>query len=247
MGKRGVFPGGCRSHFGTLLPHMSDFPIIHLLTHMSSEGYGILFLLAILSVVSLAVILQKWTQLSRRDKDDAKFEELFARVKAFGDLPIVVSRSRGTGMRSIAEAAVAEEETFPPEDPAGLSEPTRVALVRETCERESELQSSNLEARLSWLVVAAGSGPFLGLLGTVLGIMDAFFRIGNQASAGLNVVAPGIAEALMTTSVGLLVALPAAAAHQLLAARLREVESRNAAFASRVVNLYRREFLSGHR
>jgi biopolymer transport protein ExbB/TolQ len=226
---------------------MSDFPIIHLLTHMSSEGYGILFLLAILSVVSLAVILQKWTQLSRRDKDDAKFEELFARVKAFGDLPIVVSRSRGTGMRSIAEAAVAEEETFPPEDPAGLSEPTRVALVRETCERESELQSSNLEARLSWLVVAAGSGPFLGLLGTVLGIMDAFFRIGNQASAGLNVVAPGIAEALMTTSVGLLVALPAAAAHQLLAARLREVESRNAAFASRVVNLYRREFLSGHR
>ena len=89
-------------------------------------------------------------------------------------------------------------------------------LVRETCEREAELQSSSLEVRLVWLVVAAGSGPFLGLLGTVWGIMDAFFRIGNQASAGLNVVAPGIAEALMTTGVGLLVALPAAAAHQIL-------------------------------
>jgi biopolymer transport protein TolQ len=226
---------------------MSDFPIVHLLTHMSSEGYGILALLAVLSVLSLAVILQKWTELSRRDASDAKFEDLFGKVKGFGDLPVAVSRSRGAGLRSIAEAALSEEETFPPEDPAGRSESTRVSLVRETCEREAELQSSSLEKRLSWLVVAAGSGPFLGLLGTVLGIMDAFFRIGNQASAGLNVVAPGIAEALMTTAVGLLVALPAAAAHQLLAARLREVETRDAAFASRVVNLYRREFLSGSR
>lgn len=226
---------------------MSDFPVIHLLTHMSSEGYGILALLAVLSVLSLAVMLQKWMQLSRRDKEDAQFESIFQRVKTFGDLPVAVSRSRGAGLRSIAEAALAEEETFPPEDPAGRSETTRVALVRETCEREAELQSTCLEQRMAWLVVAAGSGPFLGLLGTVWGIMDAFFRIGNQASAGLNVVAPGIAEALMTTGVGLLVALPAAAAHQILAARLREVESRNAAFASRVVNLYRREFLSGHR
>lgn len=219
--------------------------MIHLLTHMSPEGYGVLALLAMLSVVSLATLLQKWTELSRRNRDDARFEAIFEKVKAFGDLPVAVSRSRGQGLRSIAEAALAEEENFPPEDPAGRSEGIRVELVREACERESVLQSANLEHRLAWLVVAAGSGPFLGLLGTVWGIMDAFFRIGNQASAGLNVVAPGIAEALMTTGVGLLVALPAAAAHQILAARLREVETRNAAFASRVLNLYRREFLSG--
>jgi biopolymer transport protein TolQ len=226
---------------------MSDFPVVHLLTHMSPEGYLVLAVLALLSVVSLATLLQKWTQIRRRDADDGKFEELFAKVRAFGDLPVAVSRSRGTGLRSIAESALAEEETFPPEDPAGRSEHTRVELVREACEREAELQSTNLEHRLSWLVVAAGSGPFLGLLGTVWGIMDAFFRIGNQASAGLNVVAPGIAEALMTTGVGLLVALPAAASHQILASRLRQIETRNAAFASRVVNLYRREFLSGAR
>lgn len=226
---------------------MSDFPVVHLLTHMSPEGYAVLAVLAVLSVVSLATLLQKWSELSRRDREDAAFEEIFSKARSFGDLPVAVSRTRGAGARAIAEAALSEEETFPPEDPAGRSEATRVELVREACEREAELQSAGLERRLSWLVVAAGSGPFLGLLGTVWGIMDAFFRIGNQASAGLNVVAPGIAEALMTTGVGLLVALPAAAAHQLLASRLRQVETRNAAFASRVVNLYRREFLSGQR
>jgi biopolymer transport protein TolQ len=226
---------------------MSDFPVVNLLSHMSAEGYGILAVLVLLSIVSLAVLLQKWTELARRDKEDAGFDAAFAKVRSFSDLPVAVSRTRGQGLRAIAEAALAEEETFPPEDPAGRSEATRVELVRETCEREAELQSTGLEVRLTWLVVAAGSGPFLGLLGTVWGIMDAFFRIGNQASAGLNVVAPGIAEALMTTGVGLLVALPSAAAHQILSGRIREIETRNAAFASRVVNLYRREYLAGTR
>lgn len=224
---------------------MSDFPVVSLLKNMSVEGYFILALLAMLSILSLAVIILKWSQLRRRDTDDQLFDLHFAKVKAFSDLPVTVSRTRGEGMRAIAEAALREEETFPPEDPAGRSENTRVELVREATEREAELQSSSLEHRVSWLVVAAGSGPFLGLLGTVWGIMDAFFQIGNQASAGLNVVAPGIAEALMTTGAGLLVALPAAAAHQLLTARLRQIETRNAIFASRVLNLYRREFLSG--
>lgn len=224
---------------------MTDFPVVHLLTHMSPEGYGVLAVLVLLSIVSLAVLVSKWIQIRKRDQADHEFEGLFARVRGFADLPVAVSRSRGDGLRSIAEAAIAEEENFPPEDPAGRTEHTRVELVKEAVEREAELQSASLEHRLSWLVVAAGSGPFLGLLGTVWGIMDAFFRIGNQASAGLNVVAPGIAEALMTTGVGLLVALPAAASHQILSARLRQVETRNAAFASRIVNLYRREFLTG--
>lgn len=224
---------------------MSEFPLLSLLKHMSGEGYLVLSVLALLSIVSLAVLVQKWAQLREREARDRLFSAQFDAVKSFGDLPVAVSRTRGEGIRAIAEAALREEETFPPEDPAGRSENTRVELVRESCEREAELQSASLEHRLSWLVVAAGSGPFLGLLGTVWGIMDAFFRIGNQASAGLNVVAPGIAEALLTTGVGLLVALPAAASHQILSARLRQIETRNAAFASRVVNLYRREFLSG--
>ncbi len=223
---------------------MFDIPILHMILHMGWEGYAISTLLVLLSIVSLAILLQKWTALnSRRQADDA-FLLIFAKTRSFHELPVAVSRTRGAGIRSIAEAALMEEENFPPDDPAGRSETLRGDLVQEACERAVEEERIDMERRLSWLVVAAGTGPFLGLLGTVWGIMDAFFQIGQQASAGLNVVAPGIAQALLTTLAGLLVAIPAAAGHQFLSGAARRHEGEYFVFASKIASLYRRDFLS---
>lgn len=224
---------------------MQDIAIVHVLTHMSLEGYAVLALLVVLSIASVGVILRKGLELSGRSRDDAAFRGLIAPVAHFPGLADAVRRSRGEGLRAIAMAALAEEETFPLDDPAGMGEKTRSELLQEACERQAEIERAHAEERLSWLVVAAGAGPFLGLLGTVWGIMDAFFRIGQQASAALNVVAPGIAEALATTLAGLLVAIPAAAAHQLLSARVRKLESDYLVFASEVASLYRRDGLPG--
>ena len=223
---------------------MTDIPILHMILHMGWEGYAISALLLLLSIVTLAIVLQKWTALNNRRKDDDEFLKAFSKSKSFHELPVAVSRTRGAGLRSIAEAALLEEENFPAEDPAGRSESLRGDLVQEACERAVEEERIDMERRLSWLVVAAGTGPFLGLLGTVWGIMDAFFQIGQQASAGLNVVAPGIAQALFTTLAGLIVAIPAAAGHQFLSGAARRHEGEYLVFASRVASLYRREFLS---
>lgn len=225
---------------------MSDLPILHMILHMGAEGYVISALLVLLSIITLAIVLQKWTALkSRRDADDA-FMKFYTKAKSFQELPVIVSRTRGAGLRSIAEAALMEEENFPIDDPSGRTESLRGDLIQEACERAVEEERIDMELRLSWLVVAAGTGPFLGLLGTVWGIMDAFFQIGQQASAGLNVVAPGIAQALLTTLAGLVVAIPAAAGHQFLSGAARRHEGEYLVFASRLASLYRREFLTFH-
>ena len=226
---------------------MTDLPILHMIMHMGAEGYAISALLLLLSVITLAIVLQKWAALKSRRKADEAFLQAYSKVRTFQELPVLVSRTRGVGLRSIAEAAIQEEENFPADDPTGRGESLRGDLIQESCERAVEEERIDMELRLSWLVVAAGTGPFLGLLGTVWGIMDAFFQIGQQASAGLNVVAPGIAQALFTTLAGLIVAIPAAAGHQFLSGAARRHEGEYLVFASRLVSLYRREFLlTGH-
>lgn len=226
---------------------MTDIAIIHLMLNMGFEGWFIISLLVLLSIITVAVALQKWRELSSRNDADEEFLEAMKKVRRFEDLVKAVAHTRGEGLRSLAEAALVEDETLgvDPGEPVGAE--VRGQLVQEACERAAEEEYMRLESRLPWLVVCAGTGPFLGLLGTVWGIMDAFFRIGKEGSAGLNVVAPGIAEALLTTMAGLIVAIPAAAAHQLLSGRLRRLEGEHVLFASRLGSLYRRASLPGAR
>jgi biopolymer transport protein TolQ len=82
-------------------------------------------------------------------------------------------------------------------------------MASERMESEISSRMRTLDSGLSMLAIISSVAPFLGLLGTVWGIMDSFFEIGNQGNASLPVVAPGIAEALITTIVGLVVAIPA--------------------------------------
>ncbi len=219
---------------------MQNIAIFHLLSQMGAEGYAILGLLALLSLVSVAIALQKWREIRERDASDAAFLAAMSSVRRFEDLVAAVARTRGSGLRSLAEAALVEDENMGVDagEPKGAE--VRGQLIQEACERAAEEEYIRLEARLPWLVVAAGTGPFLGLLGTVWGIMDAFFAIGKLGSASLSVVAPGIAEALVTTLFGILVAIPAAAGHQLLAARIRSLESDWLVGGARLVSLYRR-------
>lgn len=229
------------------LANMTDIALLQILKHIGFEGWAILGLLALLSVVTLAVALQKWREFQSREAHDAAFLKAMAQVKRFDDLVKAVAHTRGVGLRSLAEAALVEDEILGVDAAELAGAEVRGQLVQEACERAAEEEFIRLESRLSWLVVAAGTGPFLGLLGTVWGIMDAFFRIGSEGSAALNVVAPGIAEALLTTLAGLLVAIPAAAAHQLLSGRLRRLEGEHALFASKLGSLYRRSSVTGAR
>jgi biopolymer transport protein TolQ len=109
--------------------------------------------------------------------------------------------------------------------------------------RAASAELTRLENQISWLASTGSTAPFIGLFGTVWGIMNAFIQLHGQQSATLDAVAPGIAEALIATAIGLVAAIPAVLAYNYFVRRLRVVESEVEAFASDYLNIIRRHLL----
>jgi biopolymer transport protein TolQ len=109
-------------------------------------------------------------------------------------------------------------------------------VLKVTISQETE----RLEARLSFLATTANTAPFIGLFGTVWGIMDSFREIGIRGTTSLAVVAPGISEALITTALGLFAAVPAVLGYNYLVNRLRGVSAKMENASAYIVNLIRR-------
>jgi biopolymer transport protein TolQ len=101
---------------------------------------------------------------------------------------------------------------------------------------------TKLEMNMNWLATVASVSPFIGLFGTVWGILDAFVGLGNAGSASLRAVAPGIAEALVTTAVGLAAAIPAAVFYNIFGSRIKEIGTRMEDFAIEFQNFAERDF-----
>ena len=182
-------------------------------------------LLLIASVTSWAVIFHKSQVIGRSRRQAAKFETAFW---AGGDLAtlyrnIETKGRAGTGLQSIFESGFGEfsrlrQQGVPAEQLLdGARRAMRVAQLREL---------DRLEQNLAILATVGSTSPYVGLFGTVWGIMSAFHNLGNVQQATLAAVAPGIAEALITTAVGLFAAIPAVIAYNRLADQVSRLELR---------------------
>lgn len=166
--------------------------------------------LAVLSVFSWAIIVFKWRELRAAEQDSEAFLEVY-RGRGFGPAFQVAA---DLGNSPLAEvflegAAFVEERAQPGADGA---RPLAEAEVRRLVKRlawTGSQEVQRLESGLSFLATVASASPFIGLFGTVVGIISAFQGIAATGSASLAVVAPGIAEALVATAAGLLAAIPA--------------------------------------
>lgn len=116
--------------------------------------------------------------------------------------------------------------------------------VERALKRASSNEMTRLENQLPFLATTGSVGPFIGLFGTVWGIMDSFLSIAAEHGATLDVVAPGIAEALIATAIGLLAAIPAVMAYNYFVRRIRVLEAETEAFAIDYLNIVRRHFLT---
>lgn len=123
---------------------------------------------------------------------------------------------------------------------SGLSEPQLHAL-RLVLEKGQAEERDQLAAGLSWLAIIAAISPLLGLLGTVIGVMNSFLGVAHSGSANIAAVAPGIAEALVTTVAGLAVAIPAVIAYNYFVSRLNNVSGELEGFASEFIGALARE------
>ena len=185
----------------------------------------VILLLVAASIISWAAIAFKWRELTSAEQHSEAFLDVYhdgsmeAAYEAARDL------DRGP-LPAIFLAAYSEMNRMLKYSGRGvggrLDEGHRHTLSRQIAWASSQ-ESLRLESRLSFLATVGSSAPFVGLFGTVVGIINAFTGIGAAGSASLAVVAPGIAEALIATAVGLFAAIPATVFYNVFVARLREL------------------------
>lgn len=203
-----------------------------------------LLILVVMSVVCWAVIFSKKKYMDAANEANIPFWDMFSKATSFEDVydklnqhpnsPLArIFHSGYIEMKKIAKLQQVEGKT---------TMLTGVDNIERALRRGTDIEIGNMESRLSILATTGSTGPFIGLFGTVWGIMGSFHKIGATGSASLATVAPGISEALIATAIGLLAAIPATAAYNHYITRIRREEIDMHSFASDFVNVTKRNF-----
>lgn len=212
---------------------------LEILQHASVSTWAILITMAMISVGLWAVLIRKGMANRRQRLAAEQWRSALGRELTFPALLGLANRLPDTPMGRVTLSAFGERREVPQSLTEGVAN-RRDRLVREAVERATDLESAANDRGMVFLAFSSATGPLIGLLGTVWGIMDSFFQIGKQGSANITVVAPGIAEALLATLAGLLVAIPASVGYNAFAGYNRAAESRLLAFASELLCLFQR-------
>jgi biopolymer transport protein TolQ len=210
--------GGIRASVPALVAHSGPF------------AKAILVLLLAMSVYSWAVIWDRLRLYIRVQRVDRAFLEAFRKLPAGGDLRKLCDQHGKSLLARVAQAGERALDQHPAE--AGGSVALRYEIAQRAMDRTASEEVANLERHVGFLATTGSVSPFIGLAGTVWGVMSAFLNIGAQGSASLVVVAPGIAEALIATVAGLAAAIPAVVGYNHLLGRLRDFSNATAQFAS---------------
>ncbi|MBN1893116.1 MotA/TolQ/ExbB proton channel family protein [bacterium] len=207
---------------------------------------GILF---ILSIISWAITFQKIFILARAGRESKRFLRQFREKMAWSDLYRAGRNDRQSpfarvfvkGFQEFYRLIKIREENKTTGSEASPETATLSSVVQVLRSGVAE-EMSRFDRHLPLLSTAVSASPLLGLFGTVWGVMQAFLSIGIRQSADIGTVGPGIAEALITTVVGLAVAIPALAAYNLFASRFGRLEDELELFAGDLVRLWERDW-----
>ena len=211
---------------------------------------GVIFLLLLFSVISWGIIFVKWRVLRRAKRETLEFWGLFETSR---DLQSSYKKTRhleSSPIASLFHAAHEELETsqksvanckLPNGDPAADFD--RYGRVRRALRGTQVALVASLESSLTFLASTGSSAPFVGLFGTVWGIMDSFRNIGSTGAANLAAVAPGISEALIATAFGLVAAIPAVIAYNHFLNSIRALTADMDRFCDDFINFLQRDDL----
>jgi len=210
----------------------------------------VLFLLFLFSVASWAIILLKYRELGKVRKENDQFLDLFMKKTKLSDLITearkfkysTVAEVFRVGYAELAKATKAVKPSGADEALSPQSEDGMIVFLERSLGRACSAEASKMEKALGFLATTGNTCPFIGLFGTVWGIMDTFKGIGARGSATLAVVAPGISEALIATAAGLAAAIPAVIFYNYFLNRIRGVNLETDNFASDFLNLIDRYY-----
>jgi biopolymer transport protein TolQ len=208
--------------------------ITGLLAETGLVAKAVLLILLSFSVISWAIILSKWSLLRRARVQSGRFVRTFRKAQRLQDVASVADQFRPSPLVGVFESAWEQLQR------QGAVLRSMVALQRSMQIATSE-EMSRLERNVPWLAITGAVTPFVGLFGTVWGIIDAFHGLGTEGAATLRAVAPGISEALITTAAGLAAAIPAVVAYNLIGSAIRESAARSDDFALEILNEVERQ------
>jgi len=222
--------------------------IISLITHAGAVPKAVLGLLALMSVISWYVIGSKWMYLARAYHRSVKFVEKFwdssldeMWKQAQTTAPSPVSEVFRAGYQELVKLRKrhAQAQAGVKADEGGLGD---IESLERALSRARTMAVTEMENKVPFLATTASAAPFIGLFGTVWGIMNSFRNIGAKGAANLATVAPGIAEALVATAIGLVAAIPAVMGYNYLSRRIRVISAEMETFTNDFLNIIRRRF-----
>ena len=224
-------------HFPSVFLLLIGGEIVDLVLETGPVAKFVILLLIAFSVLSWGVILSKWSRLSRARAQSGSFIRMFRGAQRMQDVANVAERFRPSPLVGVFDGAVQEFKRQMGMT-GGIHNLTSIQRAMQIASSE---EITRLERNVTWLAITGAVTPFIGLFGTVWGIIDAFHGLGTAGAATLRAVAPGISEALITTAAGLAAAIPAVIAYNLINSSIRELAARNDDFALEMLNLVERQ------
>ena len=222
-----------------------------LVLRMSPFAEVILALLLLFSLLSWTIIFRKWLTFRQIERQSRGFVAIFRKSARLSEVNIACEHYRRTPLSGIFTAAYqelnaqiqsskAKEGSGNPGHPM-LTE-RHLAGIQRSLQRAATAEISVLERNMSWLATTGAVTPFIGLLGTVVGIINAFHELGLVKTASIQAVAPGISEALVATAAGLFAAIPAVIAYNQFIHRIKNIAAEMDDFSIEFLNLVERSF-----
>jgi biopolymer transport protein TolQ len=218
----------------------------HAITSASPVVQLTLLLLVAMSVISWAIIFYKRKEMQKVKAENAKFLDFFWEAKSLDEVNRELRRYKHSPLAKIFQSGYKELLKIV-ENKKDAKSPqfsvSQIDNIHRVLRNASDREMNELENRLNFLATTGSTGPFIGLFGTVWGIMGSFQKIGATGSASLAVVAPGISEALIATAIGLLAAIPAVIFYNHFSTQLNSVDMDLSQFQSDLLNIIRRNFV----
>jgi len=203
----------------------------------------VLLILLAFSVLSWAIILQKYRRYRLARRESQEFLQVFRQSKKLSEIRAFCRTLKVSPLPEVFQSGYREIESqaVMTENP-GKPRIRSLEAVRRALQIGASTELSRLEKWLTWLATTGNVTPFVGLFGTVWGIIDAFHGMGTAGTASLRSVAPGISEALITTAAGLFAAIPAVIAYNIFLQRVREFGTQMDDFSLEFLNMTERYF-----
>jgi biopolymer transport protein TolQ len=224
-------------HFYPLFCLFEGGEIVDLVGQTGPVAKVVLLLLLVFSLISWAIILSKWGVLRRAKTQSGRFVRAFRKATRLQDVSAVADQFRPSPLVGVFEGGFEEFRRQMGNNGTLVS----VTAVQRAMQIANSEELTRFERNLPWLAITGAVTPFIGLFGTVWGIIDAFHGLGTAGAATLRAVAPGISEALITTAAGLAAAIPAVIAYNLIGGSIREFASRGDDFALEMLNAVERQ------